>query len=371
MRIHPGELPPRRPSLYELREEFLAPALVRAVRSGRPETLRQLCREVHPQVYVFDMLHPEFCTGLLEEAAWFESWCEQVGLPPIRPNTMNNYGTVLDTFGFAPLLQQLMTEYVHPFSALFYPDVGGGSLDGHHGFIVEYKIGKDTSLDFHVDASDVTLNVCLGKEFTGGTLFFRGIRCALCQETAPKPEEEFEIAHLPGQAILHRGKHRHGAQPDQRRRASTSSCGVTAPSSSATVTRALPCLVRRAWTEGVGSRTGRSCTCCPSWACRRAALGIQFNRFLHEIPEVTNPIGHIYLRGGKIHAGASMRELIPQPGVDGLQDTGLLLRMLRLGHCRLLADDEGIHVGLAVIVQHEYHVGEVHERLDRAGRQDR
>jgi hypothetical protein len=126
---------------------------------------------------------------------------------------MNNYGTVLDTFGFAPLLQELMTEYVHPFSALFYPEVGGGSLDSHHGFIVEYKIGKDTSLDFHVDASDVTLNVCLGKQFTGGTLFFRGIRCALCQETAPKPAEEFEIAHLPGQAILHRGKHRHGANP--------------------------------------------------------------------------------------------------------------------------------------------------------------
>jgi hypothetical protein len=78
---------------------------------------------------------------------------------------------------------------------------------------VEYKIGKDTSLDFHVDASDVTLNVCLGKEFTGGSLFFRGIRCGLCQETLPRPEEEFEINHIPGRAILHRGKHRHGANP--------------------------------------------------------------------------------------------------------------------------------------------------------------
>ena len=46
--------------------------------------------------------------------------------------------------------------------------MGGASLDSHHGFIVEYAVGKDASLDFHVDASDVTLNVCLGKEFTGG-----------------------------------------------------------------------------------------------------------------------------------------------------------------------------------------------------------
>jgi hypothetical protein len=199
--------------LYKLREEFFAPVLVRAVRAGTAETLREVYREVHPQVYVFDMLRPEFCARLLEEAAWFEEWCAQSGLPALRPNTMNNYGTVLDSVGFGPFLQQLMREYVTPFAALLYPDVGGASLDSHHGFIVEYQLGKDTSLDFHVDASDVTLNVCLGKEFRGGTLFFRGVRCRLCQETPPLPEEEFEIAHVAGRAILHRGKHRHGANP--------------------------------------------------------------------------------------------------------------------------------------------------------------
>jgi hypothetical protein len=30
---------------------------------------------------------------------------------------------------------------------------------------------------FHVDDSEVTLNVCLGKQFSGGELYFRGIRC--------------------------------------------------------------------------------------------------------------------------------------------------------------------------------------------------
>jgi hypothetical protein len=30
---------------------------------------------------------------------------------------------------------------------------------------------------FHVDDSEVTLNVCLGKQFSGGDLFFRGVRC--------------------------------------------------------------------------------------------------------------------------------------------------------------------------------------------------
>jgi hypothetical protein len=206
---------PRHPHLYTLREEVVVPALVRAVRAGTPDALRRVVREAHPQVYVFDMLRPEFCGELLEEAGCFEEWCSRSEVPLIRPNTMNNYGSVLDSYGFAPMLQQLLLQYIVPFSSLLYADVGGASLDSHHGFIVEYKIGKDTKLDFHVDASDVTLNVCLGKQFSGGTLFFRGVRCGLCQLQPPRPEEEFEIGHVPGQAILHRGKHRHGANPLQ------------------------------------------------------------------------------------------------------------------------------------------------------------
>jgi hypothetical protein len=210
IRTHYPRLHPR---LYTLRDEFFAPALLWAVRTGTRKALREVIREAHPGVYVFDMLRPRFCRELLEEAAHFERWGGQNGLGLVRPNTMNNYGTVLDSLGFYPMLDELMNEYVTPFAALVYADVGGNSLDSHHGFIVEYQPGKDTKLDFHVDASDVTLNVCLGKEFTGGTLFFRGVRCGRCQQTEWRPEEEFEIAHTAGQAILHRGKHRHGANP--------------------------------------------------------------------------------------------------------------------------------------------------------------
>src|SRR5262249_39829619 len=149
----------------------------------------------------------DFCAELLDEIAYFEAWCTRKDLPLIRPNTMNNYGAVLDSFGFQTFLQQLMVEYVMPLAAQFYPEVGGGALDGHHGSVVEYKPGKDEKLDFHVDASDVTLNVCLGKEFTGGELYFRGVRCGECQQTAWRPEEEFDVAHVPGRAILHRGRH--------------------------------------------------------------------------------------------------------------------------------------------------------------------
>lgn len=204
---------PLRPELYTFSDAVIVPSLVGAVRAGTAESLRAIYQEPHPQVFTFDMLKPEFCAALLEETAAFEAWCTHNEVPQIRPNTMNNYGVVLDSIGFGPFLDQLMTEYVSPFASRLYADAGGDSLDNHHGFSVEYEVGKDTSLDFHVDASDVTLNVCLGREFTGGTLFFRGIRCAACQQTPPRPEEEFEIGHVPGRAILHRGKHRHGANP--------------------------------------------------------------------------------------------------------------------------------------------------------------
>src|SRR5262249_39970891 len=151
--------------LYTLREDFFVPELVQVVRDGSPEVLRSFCEEPHPEIYLFPVLRPETCEALLEEVAHFERWCQDNDLPLLRPNTMNNYGAVLDSFGFEPCLQQLMKEYVSPFSSLFYPEVGGASLDSHHGFTVEYQVGKDVELDFHVDASDVTLNVCLGRKF--------------------------------------------------------------------------------------------------------------------------------------------------------------------------------------------------------------
>lgn len=39
-----------------------------------------------------------------------------------------------------------------------------------------------------MDDSEVTLNVCLGKEFSGGELFFRGSRCEKHVNTGSQPE---------------------------------------------------------------------------------------------------------------------------------------------------------------------------------------
>ena len=54
-------------------------------------------------------------------------------------------------------------RYVQPFAVLLYPLLMDWSqqLDDHHGFVVEYELGKDTNLGFHVDDSEVHVYVLI------------------------------------------------------------------------------------------------------------------------------------------------------------------------------------------------------------------
>ena len=40
-----------------------------------------------------------------------------------------------------------------------------GVNDAHHPSLAQYTPGQDKGLDMHTDDSDVTYNVCLGREF--------------------------------------------------------------------------------------------------------------------------------------------------------------------------------------------------------------
>lgn len=67
--------------------------------------------------------------------------------------------------------------------------------------------GEDEKLDWHMDEAEVTLNVCLGKAFEGGAVFFNGLR-----DTDTERVEDFEFNHTPGLSIIHIGQHWHGAR---------------------------------------------------------------------------------------------------------------------------------------------------------------
>ncbi|XP_065040072.1 2-oxoglutarate and iron-dependent oxygenase domain-containing protein CP2-like [Musa acuminata AAA Group] len=205
---------PLHKELYNLHPSaFFVPSFLKAVNDNPEESFRNILSEPSPGIYTFAMLQPSFCELLLDEVENFEKWVNAVKFKIMRPNTMNKYGAVLDDFGLETMLNKLMEEFISPIARVFFPEVGGSTLDSHHGFVVEYGKDKDVELGFHVDDSEVTLNVCLGKDFSGGELFFRGVRCDKHVNTETQPEEILDYSHVPGQAVLHRGRHRHGARP--------------------------------------------------------------------------------------------------------------------------------------------------------------
>ncbi|CAL9031641.1 unnamed protein product [Prunus brigantina] len=190
---------------------FVAPFL-KAVSDNTEESFRRIMSEPSPGVFTFEMFQPQFCELLLSEVENFEKWVNEAKFRIMRPNTMNKYGAVLDDFGLETMLDKLMENFIRPISKVFFAEVGGSTLDSHHGFVVEYGEDRDADLGFHVDDSEVTLNVCLGKQFSGGELFFRGTRCDKHVNSGSHSEEIFDYSHVPGCAVLHRGRHRHGAR---------------------------------------------------------------------------------------------------------------------------------------------------------------
>lgn len=191
---------------------FFAPQFLKAINDNTEESFRSIMSEPSPGVYTFEMFQPHFCELLLHEVENFENWVNEAKFRIMRPNTMNKFGAVLDDFGLETMLDKLMEGFIRPISKVFFSEVGGSTLDSHHGFVVEYGKDRDVDLGFHVDDSEVTLNVCLGKEFSGGELFFRGTRCDKHVNTGSQSEEIFDYSHVPGKAVLHRGRHRHGAR---------------------------------------------------------------------------------------------------------------------------------------------------------------
>ncbi|XP_036777927.2 2-oxoglutarate and iron-dependent oxygenase domain-containing protein 2 isoform X5 [Manis pentadactyla] len=171
---------PARPDIYNslqnvaLTPEFLAAVEYSTSPGADLEGLLQQLETVSEEkrIYRLPVFTMPFCQALLEELEHFE----QSDMPKGRPNTMNNYGVLLHEVGLdEPLVTPLRERFLQPLMALLYPDCGGGWLDSHRAFVVKYAPGQDRELGCHYDNAELTLNVALGKAFTGGALYFGGL----------------------------------------------------------------------------------------------------------------------------------------------------------------------------------------------------
>lgn len=161
-----------------------------------------LIREDAHEVYSLPIFTPRTCAMIVEEKDCYLS----SGLPVFRPNSMNNYGLILNQIGMKKMLTELQQYYLRAISSVFFPRQSS-HFDDHHSFIVSYEPGKDTGLDMHTDASDVTWNICLGDPgFVGSGLIFCG-----ASNSAQHRKFSHQYRHEVGRAVFHLGSRRHGA----------------------------------------------------------------------------------------------------------------------------------------------------------------
>mmetsp|Transcript_8953 Transcript_8953/g.22406 ORF Transcript_8953/g.22406 Transcript_8953/m.22406 type:complete len:402 (-) Transcript_8953:23-1228(-) len=174
-----------------------------------------------PGIVSFQCLTVDICEKLLAEVDHY-GCC---GLPGRAPNSMNNYGLVLNEIGMRPVFTAVLRRFLSGIGARLFGDDssrvthlhgqaisthnwGGSTLDHHHTFVVRYSPEEDRSLDMHVDDCDVTFNVGLtSSENCGGSdLAFCGMR-----GSAGHRRHLVTYRHERGRCVVHSGKHRHGA----------------------------------------------------------------------------------------------------------------------------------------------------------------
>jgi len=155
-------------------------------------------------VYSFDLFSPNFCEILLHEMIAYE---RHPDLPKRRPNSMNNYGLILNEIGFEPMMDILLEFVLQPIAFhLWKEQWAASSLDHHHTFMVQYKKGEDLNLDMHIDDAEITFNVNLYDQFKGAALAF----CGLFVKPSHR-QLSLSYLHQLGRCVVHAGAHRHGA----------------------------------------------------------------------------------------------------------------------------------------------------------------
>ena len=83
--------------------------------------LRSLIREDAPGVFSFAMFSEDFSAMWVQEVAHYS----RSGLPIRRPNSMNNYGLIVNDIGLQPFIDVLQRHYLQPVATLLFPHDGG------------------------------------------------------------------------------------------------------------------------------------------------------------------------------------------------------------------------------------------------------
>jgi hypothetical protein len=173
--------------------KYVHPTLKEALQTRNLENLLDLMAEdtILAGVFYFPFFSNEFCSMIISELEDAEKSAKKLD----RPNSMSKFifkvvrfmskrsGFVLTNLGFRDFTAHILNECVVPLTELLYGKEWSSKCETDHSFVIQYAKGQDTRLDLHQDISDITLNICLGKSFTGSRVVFHGIQ----KSTLPVP----------------------------------------------------------------------------------------------------------------------------------------------------------------------------------------
>lgn len=168
-----------------------------------------------PGLFRYRPVSPTWAKNLAKEGRHLRRWLLAQGELPAPANSLSDYGFDLAPLGFAPLLKALLEHCIEPWRERLFPELKLPPLDRVHGFLVEYGTGRDQDLAYHVDDSELTLNLCLDGDFVGSEVVFAGLRCLEHRQRPIDAAERIAVEHEPGVALLHAGALRHWVEPIQ------------------------------------------------------------------------------------------------------------------------------------------------------------
>ncbi|GJN05605.1 hypothetical protein PR202_ga23252 [Eleusine coracana subsp. coracana] len=165
------------PATYQALERYLPSTIRAASREQKLAVMRRVLVGEDPAVLRARQRQRDYMEAIQSayQVDRFQRWAYIMNQRIVRGNHMDKRSVNLSDFGLETMLDDLVKDFIAPIIKGRYPELGALSLDSHHTFVTSYIQGEGEG--FHVDDSEVTVNVCIGGEFTGGDMYFRGIRC--------------------------------------------------------------------------------------------------------------------------------------------------------------------------------------------------
>ena len=158
-------------------------------------------------IFSCEILTDDFCEDVLERVRFFDS--QRNAGAHVSANSMHRNAILTSEIGIEPLVGSLVDLIVRDMSPKILPDRLRLPIDNIHSYIVRYNNSSDQELEFHVDDSFLTLNICLNEGFVGSELIFEGERCPTHVDTVSKAQERLCLQHKKGAMVIHSGKNRH------------------------------------------------------------------------------------------------------------------------------------------------------------------